>query len=164
MYCTPGKALSPEMKEAIVTLKGYFDRNKSCFSKQDSSVQMVSDALGIGLSTVNRVMAKYRKNPNSVTQEQYSKGHRKSIINSSCQTLVREFIRQGNMQGQHITLECIREFLHDQIPNQNYHITTLGRTLNRWGFEFGKGTRTQHLKEKDSVSIGKTKPYRNVSI
>lgn len=160
MYCTPGKALSPEIKETIVTLKSYFDRNKVSFAKQDSSAQMVSDALGIGLSTVNRVMARYRKDPSSVQQVQDTKGHRCSVISESNQAAVRSYIRQGNLEGRHITLEGIKDFLYERSPNEKYHITTLGRTLNRWGFEFGKGVRTQHLKEKDSVILSRQKYLR----
>lgn len=133
MYCTPGKALSPEIKETIVTLKSYFDRNKAFFVKQDSSAQMVSDALGIGLSTVNRVMARYRKDPRSLQQVQDTKGHRCSVISESNQAVVRSYIRQGNLEGRHITLDGIRNFLYEQSPNEKYHFTTLGRTLNKQG-------------------------------
>ena len=58
MICTKGQPLKPEIKQVIVVLKDYFDRNKSTFSIQEASTQMVADTLDIGLATVNRVMAK----------------------------------------------------------------------------------------------------------
>lgn len=37
---------------------------------------------------------------------------------------------------------------------------TLARTLNRWGFEFGQGVRSQHLKEKDYVIAARQRYLR----
>lgn len=34
---------------------------------------------------------------------------------------------------------------------QEFSVRTLGRALDRWGFTFGKGVRSQRLKEKDHV-------------
>jgi hypothetical protein len=39
-------------------------------------------------------------------------------------------------------------------------VRTLGRTLDRWGFTFGKGTRSQHLKEKDPVVAARQRDLR----
>ena len=38
-----------------------------------------------------------------------------------------------------------------EFGDESFHKATLARTLNRWGVEFGKGRRSQHLKEKDHV-------------
>ena len=59
------------------------------------------------------------------------------------------------MEGRHITLESIRDFLQEKSPHEPFHLSTLARTLDRWGFEFGKGTRTQHLKEKDYIVVAR---------
>ena len=60
---TRGKPLNPGEKRFIVLLKQYFDRNKKFYGLSDPSAQMVSDALEVGLSTVDRVMADYKKDP-----------------------------------------------------------------------------------------------------
>jgi transposase len=39
---------------------------------------------------------------------------------------------------------------------------TLSRTLDRWGFEFGKGVRTQHLKEKDYIVAARHRYLRRI--
>jgi len=67
MPYTKGRPLCPEEKKFLVSVKHYFDRNKAEFGSSESSVQMTADALGIGLATVNRVMATYRKDPDSLT-------------------------------------------------------------------------------------------------
>ncbi len=36
----------------------------------------------------------------------------------------------------------------------------MARTLNRWVFEFGKGIRSQHLKEKDHVVAARRQYFR----
>jgi hypothetical protein len=61
-----GKPLCPQEKNLLVSVKHYFDRNKSDFGCKESSAQMTADALGLGLATVNRVMAAYRKDPKSL--------------------------------------------------------------------------------------------------
>jgi hypothetical protein len=45
----------------------------------------------------------------------------------------------------------LAEYLKDEGGAPNVSLRTLGRALDRWGFTFGKGTRSQHLKEKDHV-------------
>ncbi len=39
------------------------------------------------------------------------------------------------------------------LENSDLNIRTLGRALDRWGFAFVKGIRSQHLKEKDHVIL-----------
>jgi len=70
-----GKPLEPGEKRAIVSVKGYFDRNKKEFSLTESSVQLTADALEIGVSTVKRVMADYRRDPLSLDKPPEPKGH-----------------------------------------------------------------------------------------
>jgi len=157
-----GKPLIPEEKMLIITLKSYFDRNKSEFGSKDTSVQMVSDALNVGLATVNRIMADYNKDPKSVNVSPQPKGRPTHAIDASQQEIVRAYIRAANLEGIHITLETIRDFLQEKSSNELFHISTLARTLDRWGFEFGKGTRTQHLKEKDYVIAARHRYLRKM--
>ncbi len=78
-----------------------------------------------------------------------------SVNQGSHQEAVRAYIRQANWQGRHITLEDIKRLPAERALSESFHVATLGRTLGRWGFEFGKGTRTQHLKEKDHVVVAR---------
>ena len=43
------------------------------------------------------------------------------------------------------------QHLEEVLPEQKFSVRTLGRALDRWGFTFGKGVRTQRFKEKDHV-------------
>ena len=63
---TKGKPFGPEGKRLLVSVNQYFDRNKSEFGVGEPTAQMTADALGIGLATVTRVMANYRKDPDSI--------------------------------------------------------------------------------------------------
>lgn len=59
----------------------------------------------------------------------------------------------------------IKDFLQAQFKEQfkdDFHIATLARALDRWGFEFGKGTRTQHLKEKDYIVAARHRYLRKM--
>ena len=106
----------------------------------------------IGLATVNRVLAAYQKDQNSIYNEILEKGRPQRSIDAGIQEKVRSYIRGENLEGRQITLEKIREFLtKEQGDNTEFSIATLSRILDRWGFEFGKGTRTHYLKEKDYV-------------
>ncbi|MEN8236751.1 MAG: hypothetical protein ABFQ95_04320 [Pseudomonadota bacterium] len=158
---TRGKPLTPEEKQFVVSLKGYFDRNRKEFGIQELSTQLVADALQIGLSTVNRIMSDYHKDPESINRiHPIKKGRPPHSIGASNQEIVRAYIREANLEGSHITLETIRDYLNESSADNSFHLTTLSRTLDRWGFEFGKGKRTQHLKEKDSVIVARQQYLR----
>ncbi len=153
MISTAGKALAPEIKQVIVRLKHYFDDNKLRLNFRDSSVNLTAEALEISIATINRVMAHYRKDPESINATPKMKGRPRYSLDASHETMVRAYIRQANMDGHYITLETIRDFLKESPSKGDFHLSTLARTLDRWGFEFGKGTRSQHLKEKDHIIV-----------
>src|SRR5579872_7175902 len=136
------RALIPEEKKYIILLRDYFERNRNEYTGNDSSSQKVADALEIGLATVNRIMADYHKDPESIQKYAPYRGRPAHSVNESSQEIVRRYIREANLAGRYVTLEMIREYLQDKTSDE-FHVATLGRTLDRWGFEFGKGTRTQ---------------------
>ncbi len=146
-----GKPLEPGEKRAIVSVKGYFDRNKKDFDLSESSAQLTADALAIGVSTVKRVMADYRRDPLSLDKPPEPKGRPSYAIDGSHEEVVRHFIRTANQTGQYLTISSISELIRDKEPDAAFHPVTLARTLDRWGFEFGQGKRSQHLKEKDEI-------------
>jgi transposase len=150
---TQGRPLSPEFKRAIVLVKGYFDRTKGDLREQEcSSVERAANALGVGVATVKRVMADSRRSPAWLIQDEFiHRGRPPRVISDALQTKTREYVRQANQEGSHITLEMLSEYLKEESGDSDFSIRTLGRTLDRWGFTFGKGTRSQHLKEKDHV-------------
>lgn len=123
---------------------------------------MTADALSLGLATVNRVMASYHKDPNSINNPPQIRGRPVHAVDASHQEIVRAYIREANQEGCHITLESIRDFLQEKSSTESFHISTLARTLDRWGFEFGKGTRTQHLKEKDYIITARRRYLRKM--
>src|ERR1700719_4419494 len=131
-----GKPITPEEKKMIVILKGYFDRNKSSFGLKQTSVQLTSEALSIGLATVNRVMAAYNKDPNSLNSPPQLRGRPSHAVDASLQEMVRGYIRTANLEGAHITIETIQDFIKEKSPDEcEFHASTLTRTLDRWGFE-----------------------------
>ena len=147
-----GKTLTPEDKKAIVALKEYFDRTKNDLQEQASpSVQKVSNALGFGIATVKRTMADYRRGVNFDKVEKIFRGRPQRALSDSTQTIARDYIRKANKEGAYITLEMLCQHLEEVVPKQEFSVRTLGRALDRWGFTFGKGVRTQRFKEKDHV-------------
>jgi len=106
-----GKPLEPGEKRAIISVKGYFDRNKKEFGLTEESRQLTADALEIGVSTVKRVMADYRRDPQLLDKPPEPKGRRSYAIDRSHQEAVRAFIRHANQNGQYITISSISEFL-----------------------------------------------------
>jgi hypothetical protein len=71
-------------------------------------------------------------------------------------------IRQANQNGQYITLSNISALIREKEPDARFHRATLARTLERWGFEFGQGKRSQHLKEKDEIVALRQKDLRRI--
>ena len=158
---TQGKALTPSEKETIVTLKKYFDRTKSDVEEQNSpSVQRVVNALGVGIATVKRVMADHNRGINFSEQKTAHRGRPPRVLSDSMQSMTREYIRSANMKGTYITLEMLCKYLEKKKAEQSFSIRTLGRALDRWGFIFGKGTRSQRLKEKDYVVAARQRYLR----
>lgn len=151
MSSVKGKPIPPEVKKVAVKVKEYFDRNKSRFVSNDSSVQMTADALGIGVASVRRILADFNKDPDLINKQPQIRGRPSYSINSSLESVTRSYIREANKQGSYITLDTVRDALMEHAPDVDFHIATLARTLDRWGFTFGKGTRSQHLKEKDNI-------------
>lgn len=157
-----GKALTPEVKKLVVSVKNYFNR---CKNKKDVSApsgQRTAEAMDIGVATVKRIMADYNRNPNSLERPLSERGRKSYAIDTSFQEKVRVYVREANRDGVYITLNKIRDFLLENGANEPFHIATLGRSLDRWGFEFGKGTRSQHLKEKDHVVAARQRYLRNI--
>ena len=160
MISCRGKPLTPETKKIVVSVKQYFDRKK--FNPIEASTKRTADALGLGQATVKRIMADYNRDPKSLDEPVKMRGRPVHSVDASNQESIRTFIRAANKKGEYITLENIRDFLKIQAPDESFHSTTLSRTLNRWGFEFGKGTRSQHLKEKDHVIAARQRYLRKM--
>lgn len=159
---TQGKPLSRELKKTMVVLKDYFDRTKDDPGElSSSSVQRVANALAVGIATVKRVMADDHRSPDFLEREDSPwRGRPPRAIADSLQTITRDYVRRANQDGKHITLAMLTEHLEEQDPEQSFSVRTLGRTLDRWGFTFGKGTRSQHLKEKDHVVAARQRYLR----
>jgi transposase len=158
---TRGKPLTVKEKETIVKLKKYFDCARDDPQEQACpSVQRVVNALNISIATIKRVMADHNRGVDFVDQERIHRGRPPRMLRDSLQTVTREYVRQANMEGQYITLETLCEHLKAIHPGQEFSIRTLGRALDRWGFTFGKGTRTQRLKEKDHVVAARQRYLR----
>ena len=156
-----GKALTPEEKKAIVALKEYFDRTVDDLEEQEAlSVQRVSNALGFGIATVRRTMADYSLGVNFDKETTVYRGGPQRALSDSAQTIVRECIRNANKEGAYMTLETLWQYLEEVVPEQEFSIRTLGRALDRWGFTFGKGVRTQRFKEKDHVVVARQRYLR----
>jgi len=156
-----GKALTPEEKKAIVALKKYFDRTVDDLEEQEAlSAQRVSNALGFGLATVRRTMADYNRGVNFNKETTVYRGRPQRALSDSAQTIVREHIRNANKEGAYMTLETLWQYLEEVVPEQEFSIRTLGRALDRWGFTFGKGVRTQRFKEKDHVVVARQRYLR----
>jgi transposase len=160
MISSRGKALSPEIKKITVSLKQYFDRIK--LTPTEPSVKRTADAIGIGIATVKRIMADFNRDPNLLDKPKQMRGRPVHSLDASYQESVRSYIRAANSNGEYITLADIQTFLEKEYTEESFHKTTLGRTLNRWGFEFGKGTRSQHLKEKDHVIAARQRYLREM--
>ena len=147
-----GSPLTPEYKKAIVRVKKYFERTKDDSEEQDcTSVSMPANALEVGVTTVKRIMADYNRSPDLLEKQSHRRGHPPKIIADFLQAILLSYIRQANLEGRHISLEMLSDYLKQQGAEQRFSIRTLGRTLDRWGFTFGKGTRSQHRSEKDHV-------------
>ena len=158
MNSIQGKPLTLEVRRVVVSVKLYFDSIK--ISPKESSSKRAADAIGIGEATVKRIMASYNKDPKSLDNCIKMRGRPPHLVGETNQELVRDYVRTANKNGEYITLNDIKEFLKKNTLDDSFHIATLARALNRWGYEFGKGTRSQHLKEKNYVIAARQRYLR----
>jgi len=97
-------------------------------------------------------MADSKRSPvGLIREESRRRGRPPRVLSDALQTRTREYVRQANREGSHITREMLAEYLQAEGGDPHCSVSTLGRALDRGGFTFGKGTRSQHLKEKDHV-------------
>ena len=133
---TQGKQLSAEVEELVVSLKKHHDeelKTGKYVSTKDPAGRTAS-GLGIGVATVKRIMARYTQSGKRVVARSKQKpGRPPQSFYINLQPLVRQFIRSQNLEGSHLSINQLREFIsrkHDvNIPK-----TSLWRALNRWGF------------------------------
>ena len=150
-----GKQLSAEVIEMIVQLKSHYDRERSTCKyvpTKDPSGR-TSEALGVGVATVKRIMAQYAKGGEKViVRPAIRSGRPPSSISITMQPIIRQFIRTENLNGRRVSIERVGAFLSSEhgvdIPK-----TTLWRALYRWGFTHGEGRRRDSLKEQDRVIL-----------
>ena len=150
-----GSEFTPAMRQMVVNVKHYFTKLKKTDASFDlSATQLAASALDISESTVKVIMSAYNKYGESGLN--FSKFEQRGRPAYSVGTVVipfvRRFIRDANMNGEKVNIEIIRNYMRDELHCDVAH-TTLWRSLQRWGFEFGAGIRSAQLKESESVLI-----------
>jgi len=157
-----GKEFTQGMKQLVVNLKRFNDieRHQNNF-KAAWAIEQTAIGLGIGEATVRRVMAEYNKNKQLIPENQpKDRGRPEHIVPKELQSVVRQFIRSQNLNGQHVSVELVREHLFSISSEYAFPATTLWRTLSRWGFTYGTGKRRSALKERDYVILARRRYLR----
>ena len=157
-----GIELTPEMRKLVVNVKEFFDKckkNSDLFDRPTSV--LTASALGISESTVKVIMSAFNKTGENglLKSNNEHRGRPSFSLESNLESDVRKFIRDTNKQGQQVTIDIISKKL-SEIIDFKIAPTTLWRTLLRWGFEFGKGTRSAHLKESEQTIIKRRRYLR----
>ncbi|KPA09264.1 hypothetical protein MHK_010534 [Candidatus Magnetomorum sp. HK-1] len=126
-----GKEFGPEMIQMIVNLKHHYDEEKKAgkFVSTQNSLKRVSIGLGIGEITVKRIMADYNKGE---TKKYLSsdRGKPPYRLSDNLQVVIREYIREKNLNGQKVTADQLREALIE-LYDVDITMTTLRRSLDR---------------------------------
>jgi transposase len=150
-----GVEFTPGMRQMVVNAKRFFDASKRDGNYENTpSATLTSQSLGVSISTVKVVMSAYKKlGENSFCRNQSDDRDQSSYSHElGMEPLIRQYIREANSQGRQVNIEIIRRFMRDELNYDMAH-TTLWRTLQRWGFEFGRGIRSARLKESDRIII-----------
>ena len=152
-----GKQLSAEITELVVRLKEYHDEErKACkFVPTKDPAGRTAQALGLGVATVKRIMARYTQSGGEVVVRVPQRpGRPPSRISSNIQPIVRQFIRTENLEGRRVSVERVGSYLHT-VHGIETPKTTLWRALKRWGFTHGEGRRRDSLKEQSRVILAR---------
>lgn len=145
-----GKQLAPEVADVVVHLKHHFDEERKAgktVPTKDSAGRTAA-ALGIGVATVKRIMARHGRG--ETFRPARRPGRPPGAVSAGLQPVVRAFIRAENLSGMRVSVERVRAHLAEEcevdVPKM-----TLWRALRRWGFTYGQGRRRECLKEQDRV-------------
>jgi transposase len=152
-----GKQLSAEITELVVRLKEYHDEErKACkFVPTKDPAGRTAQALGLGVATVKRIMARYAQSGGEVVVRVPQRpGRPPSGISQNIQPIVRQFIRTENLGGRRVSIERVGSYLHS-VHGVETPKTTLWRALKRWGFTHGEGRRRDSLKEQSRVILAR---------
>lgn len=157
-----GKELSSEVAEVVVQLKCYFDTEKRCPEMlEKDSYERTAAAVGIGVATVKRILARYNRTGTVVPDMRSKSGRKPDDRIEGVQGLVRDFVRGQNLLGRRVSIEKLRGHLKDEHGIE-FEKTTLWRGLNRWGFTFGVGRRRDSLREQDYVINARRQYLREI--
>lgn len=151
-----GIEFTSEMRQLIVNVKLFFDKNKNNPEILKTGARaLAAAALGISESTVKNIMAAFNgKGPDGLlTSRAAHRGRPSFALQPGIEAVVRKFIREENGSGRQVTLDFIGKHLNSIGPSDKIAPTTLWRALVRWGFEFNTGTRSSQLKESDRIII-----------
>lgn len=150
-----GKAVDRRQRELIVLLKGHFDREKLRGPTVSTNDPMgrVADAMGLGKRTVQEIVTEYRRTRKLADSDPATKGKPPYRVQPALETVIRKQIRWRNRQGEHVSLAVLSKWLEDNY--ERIAPATLGRTLRRIGFTYGKSRRKSALKERDDVLIAR---------
>ena len=79
-----------------------------CSRSQEYPTEKVANALELSLTTVERVMADFNRDPDSLEKPPKMKGRPDHVMPDSLQSITREYIRNANKEGMFITLDVLR--------------------------------------------------------
>ncbi len=112
-----GKQLIPEIVELIVHLKAHYDKERrggrTVSTKNPAG--RTADGLGVGIATVKRAVAAYKRSGSQVVVRSPRRpGRPPTAICQNVQPAVRRFIREQNLNGQRVSVERVRKHLADE--------------------------------------------------
>lgn len=157
-----GKEFSIGMRQLVVNLVQFneIERQRNHF-KAVWTIEQTAKGLGIGEVTVRRIMADYNRNNKSIPDKtEISRGKPEYVIPDCLQPVIRSYIREQNLKGQHASVELLRRHLATIKPEYDFSYTTLWRTLTRWGFTYGTEKRRSALKERAYVILARRRYLR----
>lgn len=152
-----GKQLSAEITKLVVRLKEHHDEERRAgkFVSTKDSAGRTAKALGLGVASVKRIMARYAQSGDKVVVRTPQRpGRPPSQIFPNIQPIVRQFIRAENLGGRRISIERVASHLQTEHGIETPK-TTLWRALKRWGFTHGEGRRRDSLKEQSRVILAR---------
>lgn len=150
-----GRPVDGRQRELVVQLKRHFDleRIKGPSVSTDDPMGRVADALGLGKRTVQAIVTSSRKRRQCAIPVPATKGKPPYRVQPALETVIRKQIRLLNRQGTHVSLGSLSSWLDDHY--ERVAPATLGRTLRRMGFIYGRSRRKSALKERDDVLVAR---------
>lgn len=131
----------------------------------ESAVKKVATALGVGKSSIYKVISAYKKDHIKGLKSPENKKKRPGMfekIDNFSKCAIRRKVHEFFFRNERPTLEKVLSSVNDDIDLPNFKRTTFHGVLKKLGFVFSSRGRNMYLSDRDDIILWRRKYLRQI--